>query len=104
MRRPILIVSSILIALCAVLEFQAQTPQQPTTPKPAIDPAKLAEDWINRLNALDDWSLSVEGKEVGRDQVVNGMMELYARDVIADNDACDDYLTRADSSWKCNVG
>jgi hypothetical protein len=83
MRRPILFVISILIALWAVLEFQAQTPQT-TTSKPALDPAKLAEDWINRLNGLDDWSLSVEGKEVGRDEVVNRMMELYAADVIAE--------------------
>ena len=84
MRRPILIVISILIALWAVLEFQAQTPPQTTAGKPALDPAKLAEDWMTRLNALDDWYLSAEGKEVGVDEVVNRMMELYAADVIAE--------------------
>ena len=84
MRRPILIVSSILIALCAVLEFQAQTPPQTTLAKPALDPAKLAEEWLSRLNALSDWHLSVEGEEVGLDEVVNKMMELYAPDVIAE--------------------
>lgn len=86
MRRPILIVISILIALGLVLEFQAQAPPPQTTPAkpPAPDPVKLAEDWMNRLNALDDWYLSVEGKEMGRDEVVNRMMELYAADVIAE--------------------
>ena len=86
MRRPILIVISILIALGLVFEFQAQAPPPQTTPAkpPAPDPVKLAEDWMNRLNALDDWYLSVEGNEVGRDEVVNRMMELYAPDVIAE--------------------
>jgi len=89
MRRAGLIVISIVIALWAVLEFQAQTPPYPSAPqatpaKPALDPAKVAEDWMSRLNALDDWSLSLDGKEVGRDEVVNKMMELYAPDVIAE--------------------
>jgi hypothetical protein len=84
MRRPILIVISILIALWAVLEFQAQTPPQTTAAKPSLDAAKLAEDWITRLNALGNWYLSVEGKEVGRDEVVSRMMELYAADAIAE--------------------
>src|SRR5436309_3056862 len=90
MRRPILIVISILIALWAVLEFQAQTAPQTADGKPVLDPAKLAEDWINRLNALSNWYLSVEGKEVGRDEVVNMMMELYAADVIAEVPPHDD--------------
>jgi len=75
---------SILIALFAVLEFQAQTPTQTAPPKPVLDPAKLAEDWLTRLNGLDNWYLSTEGKEMGRDEVVNKMMELYAPDVIAE--------------------
>src|ERR1051325_5895531 len=58
---------------------QAQTSGAPTTPA-----AKLAEDWLNRLNALTDWHLSVDGKEVGVDEVVNRMMELYAPDVVAE--------------------
>ncbi len=89
MRRPSVIVISILIALWAVLEFQAQTPPYPpasqaTPPKPVLDPGKVAEDWIIRLNALDDWSISLDGKEVGRDELVNRMMELYAPDAIAE--------------------
>ena len=87
MRRRVLIVISILIALWGVLEFHAQTAQTPpqTAPaNPAPDPAKLAEDWMIRLNALSSWYLSVEGQEVGRDELVNKMMELYAADVIAE--------------------
>ena len=41
-------------------------------------------EWVDRLNALDDWYLSVEAKEVGVDQVVNRMMELFAPDVLAE--------------------
>ena len=85
MRQTILILISILIALLAAFEFQAQAPPPQVTPaKPAPDPVKLAEEWMNRLNALDDWYLSVEGKEVGRDELVNKMMELYTPDVIAE--------------------
>ena len=88
MYRLALIVISILVSLWTVAEFQAQAPYPPqaqTTPaKPAIDAGKLAEDWISRLNALDDWYLSLDGKEVGRDELVNKMMELYAPDAIAE--------------------
>jgi hypothetical protein len=83
-----MIVLSILTAALAAFVLQAQAPPQTPPPaapaKPALDPAKLAEDWLTRLNALDDWRLSVEGKEVGLDVVVNNMMELYAPDVIAE--------------------
>jgi hypothetical protein len=85
MRRPILIVISILIALGVAFEFQAQAPPPQAPPgNPGPDPLKLAEDWMNRLNALSNWYLSVEGKEVGRDDAVNRMMELYSADVIAE--------------------
>ena len=88
MRRPALIVISILIVLWAAFEFHAQTPPYQTPPttaaKPALDPAQLAQDWMNRLNALDDWYLSVEGKEEGRGEAVNKMMELYAAEAIAE--------------------
>ena len=84
MRRPILIVISILTAISAVFAFQAQAPPQTPAAKPALDPGKLAEDWLTRLNALPNWYLSVEGKEVGREELVNSMMELFAPDAIAE--------------------
>ena len=87
MRRSIFILIAILISLWAVLEFQAQAPppqSQATPAKPAIDAGKLAEDFVVRLNALDKWYLSLDGKEVGREELVNRMMELYAPDAIAE--------------------
>jgi len=116
MRRLIVIVVSILITLLA-LEFQAQTPpaqtqkppQTPTPPPaqtppypapqtppaaaakpPAPDPLLLAEDWMTRLNNLPNWYLTFEGKEVGREDLVNKMMELYAPDVVAEVPPHDD--------------
>ena len=83
-RLSTIIVISILLTSLAAFEFQAQTPLQTTPAKPVLDPAKLAEQWLSRLNALSGWHLSVEGEEVGLDEVVNNMMELYAPDVIAE--------------------
>jgi hypothetical protein len=74
MRRLII---SALIASLAAIEVHAQaaadSPEQ-----------KQAEEWLKRLNALDDWYLSVDGKEQGVEQLVNSMMELYAPDVLAE--------------------
>jgi hypothetical protein len=47
------------------------------------EPEKLATEWMTRLNGLDQWSLSVEGKEEGLDQVLDHMMELYDPEVLA---------------------
>src|SRR5213083_1625783 len=82
---------------------QTQTPQTPPaqTPPPvqappaaakppAPDPLQRAEDWLTRLNSLSNWSLTFEGKEVGREELVNKMMELYAPDVVAEVPPHDD--------------
>jgi len=85
MRRLItIIVVSILITSSPASAFQAQPTPQTTPDKPVLDPAKLAADWLSRLNALSSWHLSVDGQEVGLSEVVNNMMELYAPDVIAE--------------------
>src|SRR5262249_11019309 len=69
----------------------AQTPAPAAAAKPAgPDPIQLAEDWMVRWNNLSNWTLSFEGKEVGREDVVNKMMELYASDVIAEVPPHDD--------------
>ena len=74
MRRVII---STVILLLAAIEVRAQaaadSPEQ-----------KLAEEWLKRLNALDDWYLSADGKEEGIEPLVNSMMELYAPDVLAE--------------------
>src|SRR6059036_3906398 len=71
------LIISTLILLLGAIELQAQaaadSPEQ-----------KLAEEWLKQLNALDDWYLSVDGKEEGIEQLVNSMMELYAPDVLAE--------------------
>ena len=45
---------------------------------------------MTRLNNLSNWSLTFEGKELGREDMVNKMMELYAPDVVAEVPPHDD--------------
>ena len=45
---------------------------------------------MTRLNNLPNWFLTFEGKEVGREDLVNKMMELYAPDVVAEVPPHDD--------------
>jgi hypothetical protein len=45
----------------------------------APDPAKLVDQWFVRLNALDDWYISYDGKEES-DAVVDKFLELYDSD------------------------
>ena len=74
MRR--LLISTLIIFLAAIevhAQAAADSPEQ-----------KLAEDWLKRLNALDNWYLSVDGKEEGVEQLVDSMMELFAPDVLAE--------------------
>ncbi|HYR84928.1 MAG TPA: hypothetical protein VE422_12680 [Terriglobia bacterium] len=71
MRRLII---STLITLLAAFELHAQ----------ALNPNQLAMNWVDRLNALDDWHISDDGKEEGVDAVVDRMMELFTPDVLAE--------------------
>jgi hypothetical protein len=66
-----------LILLLAPFEVFSQT--APQTPPEFLDPAV---EWLTRLNALDDWYLSVDGEEQGIDAVVDSMMELYAPEIL----------------------
>ncbi len=69
----------------------AQAPQPgQEKPKAMPDTTKLADEWMKRMNALDDWSLSPEGKEVGLEEVINNMMDLFTPDVLADVPPHDD--------------
>lgn len=72
-----------LITLLAAVELEAQTPPQTAPRNPAPDVTQLAVEWVDRLNNLSNWYLSMDGKEDGADQVVDHMMELFAPDVIA---------------------
>jgi hypothetical protein len=71
-----LIISTFFVLLAAIdvhAQSAADLPEQ-----------QLAEEWLKRFNALDNWYLSVDGKEEGIEPLVNNMMELYAPDVLAE--------------------
>ncbi len=92
MRRLII---ATLVTFLITFQAQAQNVQVPpqTTPdksKPVLDPEQLAEEWMKRLNALDDWHLTEQGKEEGIEEVVNNMMALYSPDVLAEVPPHDD--------------
>jgi len=54
--------------------------QTPAAQKPlAIKPEELANEWFIRLNELDDWFISYDGKEENQ-KVVDRFLELYADD------------------------
>jgi hypothetical protein len=46
---------------------------------PVLDPEKLVDQWFIRLNALDDWYISYDGKEE-TDAVVDRFVDLYDAD------------------------
>ena len=61
---------------------QAAKPQPNKSDKPAaLDADKLVREWFRRLNALDDWYITVDGKEEP-ETVVNSMVDLYAPDAM----------------------
>ena len=77
-----LILCTLISILVGVVDSRAQNPSQTARVKIAMDPQRLADNWVVRLNALGQWAISPEGKEEP-DEVINHMMELYASDVIA---------------------
>src|SRR6185436_12903103 len=60
---------------------QAAKPQPDQPKAPALDGEKLVREWFRRLNALDDWWITVDGKEEP-EPVINRMVELYAPDAL----------------------
>ena len=90
------VIIGILIAFFAIWGAErpilAQNPLQASQdkPKPLPDTTKLADEWMRRMNALDDWHLTSDGKEEGFKEVVDSMMELFTPDVLADVPPHDD--------------
>jgi hypothetical protein len=76
MRKLILILS--FMTFLGAFELRAQRPEIILG-----EPELLADEWMTRLNALDDWKISSQGKEEGLNQVLDHMMELYAPDALA---------------------
>jgi len=75
---------SILSTLLSVSVFQAQTPTEPTPAQTELDPTLLGQEWVDRINTLDDWRLTMDGSEQGLDEVVDGFLELLAPDVLVE--------------------
>jgi hypothetical protein len=73
------------IAFLVPCELRAQRPQVETGAA-----EELVVDWLDRLNALDDWHLTPEGEEVGLEEVIDDMMELFAPDVLSELTPYDD--------------
>jgi len=90
----IIIVSAIAFFVLSHVQdpILAQSPAQSSQdkPKPLPDTTKLADEWMKRMNALDDWHLTADGKEEGFKEVVDSMMELFTPDVLADVPPHDD--------------
>jgi hypothetical protein len=49
-----------------------------------VDVTKLGTDFVDKLNTLDDWRLSMDGKEMGLDKIVDAFMADFAPDVFAE--------------------
>ena len=64
--------------LCIFFVMVAGAPSFSQSPT-SFDPEKLVDQWFIRLNALDDWYISYDGKEE-TDAVVDRFLELYAAD------------------------
>src|SRR6266550_3851977 len=79
-----LIFISALAALLTAFGLQAQTPTQTKLGKPVLNADKLGTAFLDGLNSLTDWHISMDGKEDEVNQVVDRMMEQFAPDVIAE--------------------
>jgi hypothetical protein len=78
MKRRSPLFSILLLAFCLSPVSNAQnaaTPQRVAVPKPE----ELADEWFTRLNELDDWYISFDGKEENG-PVVDRFVELYSAD------------------------
>jgi hypothetical protein len=67
----------VLSALVSLVAAQDQSPSKPA--EPSGD--QLFNEWLNKLNGLDDWFISMDGKEQP-EQVVDALMRLYSPDAI----------------------
>ena len=67
--------------LLAALSFTQNppTPKSGQSPAEILNPELLVDQWFIRLNALDDWYISVDGKEE-TEAVVERFVQLYSPD------------------------
>ena len=68
------------LAVCQIaFSQQGQPASQPVAP--ALRPEQLVDEWFIRVNALDDWFISLDGKEQP-EEVVDRVADLYTPDAI----------------------
>ena len=60
-------------------DFHQRPDHRAPETRPVIKPEDLAAEWFIRLNELDDWYISYDGKEENQ-KVVERFLELYADD------------------------
>jgi hypothetical protein len=67
----------VLLAVSSVVIAQNAPPAKPQE----LSGEQLFNEWFNRLNALDDWYITMDGKEQP-EQVVDALLALYAGDAV----------------------
>lgn len=79
MRKKVFLLSILLLSTTIAVSPQSQPAKAEQAPK--LDAEKLVREWVRRLDALDDWWITTDGKEEP-EPVVNKMVELYAPDAM----------------------
>lgn len=79
MRNTILfvLVFSLLNFRCGYSQAEREQPQQKAEP----NAEQLVRQWFDRLNALDDWFITMDGKEE-TEEVVNRIVQLYHAEIL----------------------
>lgn len=62
-----------------LLAASSASPQ--SAAKPTLNADALVEEWMKRLNALDDWWITPDGKEEP-EEVIRQMVDLFAQDAM----------------------
>lgn len=79
MRNRVFLFTVLFFITAATAIAQSQPAKKDQAPQ--LDAEKLVREWFRRLNALDDWWITMDGKEEP-EPVVNKMIELYAPDAL----------------------
>ncbi len=69
--------------LVSALVVQAQNPPETPEEEAGPDIVALAVEWVDRLNDLDEWTISLDGREEGVEERVDVFMDLFSPDVLA---------------------
>ena len=69
--------------LLAAVAVQAQDAPEEPTAESGPDILQMAVEWVDRLNDLDEWTISLDGRETGVEERVDSLMELFTPDVLA---------------------